>query len=58
MVFVKGLTVNYNSITGVIDFITEKSISILIRKGKHRSQDVKVVVYASDFSKIELLDEK
>lgn len=58
MVFTKGLTVNYKSVTGVIDFITEKSISILICKGKHKSQDVKIVVYASDFNKIELLSEK
>ncbi len=58
MVFVEGTTVTYNDLTGVIAFVSERSVSILIRKGEHRSQDVKVVVYNSDFNFIQPLEEK
>jgi len=58
MVFAEGTTVSYKSITGVIAFVTEQSISILIRKGQHRAQDVRVVVYPSDFNLIQPIEEK
>jgi hypothetical protein len=58
MVLVEGAAVKYRSVTGVIDFVTEKSVSILICKGKHKSQDVKIVVYPPQFKYIELLNEK
>jgi len=58
MVFVEGTSVSYKSITGVIAFVTEQSISILVRKGKHKSQDVRVVVYHSDFNLIQPIEEK
>lgn len=58
MVFAEGTTVAYKSITGVIAFVTEQSISILVRKGKHKSQDVRVVVYNSDFNLIQPIEEK
>ena len=58
MTFIEGTEVTYKNISGVIAFVTEKSISILVSKGKHRSQDVKVVVYQSGFKDIVLLNEK
>ena len=58
MVFAEGTTVSYKSITGVIAFVSEHSISILVRKGKHKAQDVRVVVYRSDFNLIEPIEEK
>jgi len=58
MVFVEGTSVSYKSITGVIAFVTEHSISILIKRGQHKAQDVRVVVYRSDFNLIQPLEEK
>lgn len=58
MLFVEGSTVSYKKIKGVIAFVDEKSISILVSKGYHRSMDVRVVVYKSDFNLIQPLEEK
>jgi len=58
MLFREGESVKYNNIDGVIAFISDHSISILVRQGKHKSQDVKVVVYQSDFKLIESLEQK
>jgi hypothetical protein len=58
MVFVEGTTVTYKSITGVIAFVCEQSISILVSRGKHRSHEVRVVVYNSDFHLIQPIEEK
>lgn len=58
MVFVEGTTVSYKHITGVIAFVCEQSISILIHKGRHKSHDVRVVVHHSDFHLIQSLEEK
>lgn len=56
--FVEGITVSYKKITGVIAFVCEKYISILVRKGQHKSHDVRVVVHNSDFDLIQPLEEK
>jgi hypothetical protein len=58
MVFVEGTTVSYKKITGVIAFVSEQSISILVSRGQHRAQDVRVVVYRSDFNLIQPIEEK
>jgi len=58
MILTEGTTVSYKSITGVIAFVSEQSISILVNKGKHRSHDVRVVVYRSDFNLIHPIEEK
>jgi len=58
MVFVEGTTVSYKKITGVIAFVSEQSISILVSKGQHKAQDVRVVVYRSDFNLIQPIEEK
>lgn len=58
MVFVEGTTVSYKQIKGVIAFVCEQSISILVHKGRHKSHDVRVVVHHSDFHLIQPLEEK
>jgi hypothetical protein len=58
MVFAEGTTVTYKSITGVIAFVCEQSVSILVSRGKHRSHEVRVVVYNSDFHLIQPIEEK
>jgi hypothetical protein len=56
--FAEGELVSYKHIKGSIAFVCEHSVSILVSKGEHPSQDVKVVVYRSDFKNILSLDSK
>lgn len=58
MIFVEGTEVSYKNISGVVAFATEESVSILVSEGKHRSQDVRVVVSQSEFKDIVLLNGK
>lgn len=58
MIFVEGTEVVYKNISGVVAFATETSISILVSKGNHRSQDVKIVVSQSEFKDVVLLNGK
>jgi hypothetical protein len=57
-VFVEGTTVSYKKVTGVIAFVSEQSISILVSRGQHKAQDVRVVVYRGDFNLIQPIEEK
>lgn len=56
--FVEGDLVTYKDLNGVVAFVCDYSISILIKKGEHKVQDVKVVVYRHDFNQVYYLDEK
>ena len=56
--FAEGITVSYKDITGVIVFVCEQSISILVNRGVSRAHEVRVVVYNSDFHLIQPLEEK
>jgi hypothetical protein len=58
MILVEGTTVSYKKITGVIAFVSDQSISILVSKGKYKAQDVRVVVYRGDFNLIQPIEEK
>lgn len=58
MLFVEGSYVTYQDMTGVVSFCGKTYVSILIKKGLHRSQDVNIVVYHSDFKNIHLVNEK
>jgi hypothetical protein len=58
MLFVEGTSVSYKDIIGVVSFCCKGYVSILIKEGKHRSQDVNVVVYESDFKHIRHVKEK
>jgi hypothetical protein len=58
MIFTEGTSVIYKDIVGVIAFTSEEYISILVNKGKHRSQDVKVIVNNYDFNKVIFADGK
>lgn len=58
MIFAEGTGVIYKEISGVIAFTSEEYISILVNKGRHRSQDVRVIVYNYDFSKVMIVGEK
>lgn len=54
MQFAVGTHVKYKNNYGTVDFVCEQSLSILVWKGKHRSQDVCIVVPRSEFKLIEL----
>ena len=56
--FAEGTTVSYKKIKGVIAFVGEQTVSILVHKGSHKSHDVRVVVHNSDFDLIQPLEEK
>ena len=56
--FTEGTSVEYKGIPGMISFVSSQYVSILIRKGEHRSQDVKLVVHCSDFKQIQPIEEK
>jgi hypothetical protein len=58
MIFSEGTEVVYKTISGVVAFASEKCISILVSRGPHRSQDVRVVVYQSDFNQVVFADGK
>jgi hypothetical protein len=58
MIFTEGTEVIYKTVSGVVSFVGDGSISILISKGKHPSQDVCVVVYQSDFKNVVFADGK
>lgn len=50
--YAEGTLVSYKSITGIIAFCCKKYVSILIKEGKHRSQDVKIVIYRENYNEI------
>jgi hypothetical protein len=58
MIFSEGTEVVYKTISGVVAFASEQSISILVSEGNHKSQDVRVVVYQSDFNQVVFADGK
>ena len=58
MLLSEGVSVKYKGMDGVIAFVSDHSISILVRQGRHKSQDVRVVVYHSDFNLIHPLEQK
>jgi len=58
MLLSEGDSVKYKEIEGVVAFICDYSVSILIKKGQHKAQDVKIVVHKNDFNKITILGEK
>ena len=58
MIIEEGTEVTYKNLSGVVAFVSNQYISILISHGKHRSQDVKIVVHHSDFKNIILTDGK
>jgi len=50
--FVEGTSVSYQQFQGVISFCSKSYVTILIKHGQHRAQDVKIVVYKNDFKLI------
>jgi len=55
--FAKGIEVYYRGTYGVVDFICEKYITICINRLEHKSKDVCLLVYPSQFGEITLVKE-
>jgi hypothetical protein len=53
--FYQGLEVRYKQHVGFIDFVSEKYVTICLRKFNERSRDVCLLVYPSQWKDIELL---
>ena len=48
----EGETVKYKNVVGIVTFMCDSSLSILVNKGNHPSNDVRVVVHKSDYGKL------
>lgn len=55
MMFSEGMKVRYKNMDGVINFIDKRCVTITVRKGSHKSHDVNIVVYQSQFNEIEVI---
>jgi hypothetical protein len=52
MLLSEGDTVKYKNVVGIVTFICDSSLSILVENGQHPSHDVRVVVHKLDYNKI------
>lgn len=55
--FAKGIEVYYRGMHGVVSFVCEKYITVCIRKMEHKSKDVCLLVYPSQYGEITLVKE-
>jgi hypothetical protein len=54
-VFHEGLEVRYRQHSGFVDFVSEKYITICIRKTEDRSKNVCILIYPQQWKEIELI---
>jgi hypothetical protein len=52
MLLSEGDSVKYKNVVGIVTFMCDSSLSILVAKGQHRSHDVRVVVHKLDYNKV------
>lgn len=53
--FYSGLNVKYREQVGVVDFVCEKYITICIKTFEHKSKNVCLLVYPSQWKEVQLL---
>jgi len=53
--FSEGMKVRYKAMEGIINFLDKNCVTITVRKGKHKSHDVNVVVYRDQYNLIEVI---
>ena len=53
--FYQGLNVKYRDHVGVVEFICDQYITICIKRLEHRSKDVCLLVYPSQWKEVQLL---
>jgi hypothetical protein len=52
--FYQGLEVRYKDHVGVVDFICDQYITVCVRRLEHRSKDVCLLVYQSQWKDVKL----
>ena len=55
--FAEGIEVYYRGMYGRVDFVCEKYITICVRRMEHRSKNVFLLVYPSQYDEIILAKE-
>jgi len=55
--FYSGLEVRYKNHVGFVDFMCEKYITICLGQSDHRSKDVCILIYPSQWKEVQLLKE-
>lgn len=58
MIFEKGMEVSYKDMMGTVVFVCENYVTVLIHKGEHSAQDVKILIYRQQFNDIILTNGK
>jgi hypothetical protein len=53
--FSEGMKVRFKTLEGTINFLDKSCITITVSKGSHKSHDVNVVVYRSEFDLVEVI---
>ena len=56
--FAFGERVYYKNLAGTVSFVCQSYITILIRKGAHKSHDVNILVYPEDYKNVVDFDSK
>jgi len=57
MIYTEGTQVYYKNFLGVVTFVSNKYICVLVKKGDHKSHDVNVLVYRDQFDMLRLYKE-
>jgi hypothetical protein len=55
--FYQGLPVRYKDHIGVVEFLCDQYITICVRRMNHKSKDVCLLVYQSQWKEVQLLKE-
>lgn len=55
--FSEGLQVRYKEHVGFVDFISEKYITVCLRKCEDRSKDVCILIYPQQWEDVKLMKE-
>jgi len=56
-IFCEGLSVRYNQFCGQIRFVSNSYVTICIRRGEHKVNDVCILVFRDEWKKIHLIKE-
>jgi hypothetical protein len=57
MIYTEGTQVYYKNFLGIVSFVSDQYICVLVKKGSHKSHDVNVVVYRDQFNTLKLYKE-
>jgi len=55
--FYQGLEIRYKDHVGFVDFMCDQYITICLKQLDHRSRDVCILIYPSQWKEIQLLEQ-